>query len=63
MSRGASAGMGHRRQVGKVLVAYQWHFAPLREWRLRSLRLHFVAADFKAPGELTVILQATKDQP
>ncbi|WP_141056969.1 hypothetical protein [Stenotrophomonas rhizophila] len=54
---------GHRRHVGRVLVAYQWHFAPLREWRLRSLRLRFVAADFKDPGELTVILQATRDQP
>jgi extradiol dioxygenase family protein len=54
---------GHRRHVGRVLVAYQWRFAPLREWRLRSLRLRFVAADFKEPGELTVILQATKDQP
>lgn len=51
------------RRIGRVLVAYQWRFAPLREWRLRSLRLRFVAADFKEPGELTVILQATRDQP
>jgi len=54
---------GHRRYVGRVLVAYQWRFAPLREWRLRSLRLHSVAADFKAPGDLAVILQTTRDQP
>jgi hypothetical protein len=54
---------GHRRYVGRVLVACHWRLAPLREWRLRSLLLHFVAADLKEPGELAVILQATKDQP
>jgi hypothetical protein len=27
---------GHRRYVGRVLVAYQWRFAPLREWRQAS---------------------------
>lgn len=54
---------GHRRHVGRVPAACQWCFAPLREQWLRPLRLRFVAADFKEPGELTVILQATKDQP